>query len=175
MDLKPLFEPRTMAVFGVSSSNYRHPANEIFTKNLLRYPVKVYGVNPRGGTVNGQAIHRSISEIPEPIDLAVIAVRADFVPDVLSECIRAKTRSATVISGGVCGGRQAGPAAANRRDRAGGFVPLCRTQLSRDLRPLSCGHLLPAGRTHGEAHRRERILRKPERGHPRGPSDQVRR
>ena len=47
MNLKPLFEPRTMAVFGVSSSNYRHPANEIFTKNLLRYPVKVYGVNPR--------------------------------------------------------------------------------------------------------------------------------
>jgi len=38
MDLKPLFEPRTMAVFGVSASNYRHPANEIFNKNLLRYP-----------------------------------------------------------------------------------------------------------------------------------------
>jgi acetate---CoA ligase (ADP-forming) len=100
MDLKPLFEPRTMAVFGVSSSNYRHPANEIFTKNLLRYPVKVYGVNPRGGTMNGQPIHRSVSEIPEPIDLAVIAVRADFVPDVLSECILAKVRSATIISGG---------------------------------------------------------------------------
>jgi acetate---CoA ligase (ADP-forming) len=100
MDLNPLFEPRTMAVFGVSSTNYRHPANEIFTKNLLRYPVKVYGVNPRGGTINGQPIQRSISEIPEPIDLAVIAVRSDFVPDLLSECIRAKVRSATVISGG---------------------------------------------------------------------------
>ena len=56
MDLNPLFEPRTMAVLGVSSSNFRHPANEIFTKNLLRYPVKVYGVNPRGGTLNGQPI-----------------------------------------------------------------------------------------------------------------------
>lgn len=100
MDLKPLFEPRTMAVFGVSSSNYRHPANEIFTKNLLRYPVKVYGVNPRGGMMNGQPIHQSVAEIPEPIDLAVIAVRADFVPDLLSECIRAKVRSATIISGG---------------------------------------------------------------------------
>jgi acetate---CoA ligase (ADP-forming) len=100
MDLTPLFEPRTMAVFGVSSSNYRHPANEIFTKNLLRYPVKVYGVNPRGGTINGQPIYRSVAEIPERIDLAVIAVRADFVPDVLAECIRTKVRSATVISGG---------------------------------------------------------------------------
>lgn len=100
MDLKPLFEPRTMAVFGVSSSNYRHPANEIFNKNLLRYPVRVYGINPRGGTINGETIHRSIADVPEPVDLAVIAVRADFVPGVLSECIAAKACSAVVISGG---------------------------------------------------------------------------
>ncbi len=100
MDLKPLFEPRSMAVFGVSLSNDRHPANEIFNKNLLRYPVRVFGVNPRGGTINGQAIHRSIAEVPEPVDLAVIAVRADLVPAVLSECIGAKARSAVVISGG---------------------------------------------------------------------------
>ena len=38
--------------------------------------------------------------MPEPIDLAVIAVRADLVPEVLSECIGAKARSAVVISGG---------------------------------------------------------------------------
>jgi acyl-CoA synthetase (NDP forming) len=100
MDLKPLFEPRTMAVFGVSSSNYRHPANEIFNKNLIRYPVRVYGVNPRGGTINGQTIHTTVSDIPEPIDLAVIAVRADLVADVMAECVAAKVRSAVVISGG---------------------------------------------------------------------------
>ena len=100
MDLRPLFEPRSMAVFGVSLSNDRHPANEIFNKNLLRYPVRVYGVNPRGGTINSEAIHRSIAEVPEPVDLAVIAVRADLVPAVLSECIGAKARSAVVISGG---------------------------------------------------------------------------
>ncbi len=100
MDLKPLFEPRSMAVFGVSLSNDRHPANEIFNKNLLRYPVRVYGVNPRGGTINGEVIRRSIAEVPEPVDLAVIAVRADLVPDVLTECIGAKVRSAVIISGG---------------------------------------------------------------------------
>ena len=100
MDLKPLFEPQSMAVFGVSASNYRHPANEIFNKNLLRYPVRVYGINPRGGTINGQPIYRSIAEVPERIDLAVIAVRADFVPEVMTACIGAKARSAVVISGG---------------------------------------------------------------------------
>jgi acetyltransferase len=100
MDLKPLFEPRTMAVFGVSASNYRHPANEIFNKNLLRYPIGVYGINPRGGAINGQPIHRNVSEVPERIDMAVIAVRADIVPEVITECINAKVRSAVVVSGG---------------------------------------------------------------------------
>ncbi len=100
MDLKPLFEPRSMAVFGVSLSNDRHPANEIFNKNLLRYPVRVFGVNPRGGTINGEAIHTSVADVPEPVDLAVIAVRADLVPGVLSECIGAGARSAIVVSGG---------------------------------------------------------------------------
>ena len=100
MDLKPLFEPRTMAVFGVSSSNYRHPANEIFNKNLLRYPVRVYGINPRGGTINGQSIHKSIADVSEPVDLAVIAVRADLVLEVMVACIEAGVRSAVVISGG---------------------------------------------------------------------------
>lgn len=100
MDIKPLFEPRTMAVCGVSASNYRHPANEIFTKNLLRYPVKVYGVSPRGGAINDEPIYQSIAEIPERIDLAVIAVRADVVPGVLTACIEAGVRSAVIISGG---------------------------------------------------------------------------
>jgi acetyltransferase len=100
MDLKPLFAPKTMAVIGVSSSNYQHPANVIFTKNLHRYPVRVFAVNPRGGTINGQTIYKSISDISEKIDLAVIAVRAESVPDVLSECIKSHVCCAAIITGG---------------------------------------------------------------------------
>ena len=54
MDLKPLFEPKTMAVIGISSSNDRHPANVIFAKNHLRYPVEVYAVNPKGGKLHSE-------------------------------------------------------------------------------------------------------------------------
>ncbi len=100
MDLSVLFEPKTMAVVGVSSTNYQHPANVIFTKNNHRYPVRVFAVNPRGGTVGGMEIHPKVSDIPEKIDLAVIAVRAEAVPDVLADCAAAGVRSAAVISGG---------------------------------------------------------------------------
>jgi acetyltransferase len=41
-----------------------------------------------------------ISEIPEKVDLAVIAVRAEHVPDIVAGCIEAQVGGAAVISGG---------------------------------------------------------------------------
>jgi len=100
VNLQALFEPRTMAVIGVSLNNDRHPANVIYYKNNLRYPVKVFPVNPRGGVVQGERVFAQISEIPEKVDLAVIAVRAEHVPAILSDCIQGGVGAAAVISGG---------------------------------------------------------------------------
>jgi acyl-CoA synthetase (NDP forming) len=89
-----------MAVIGVSLKNSRHPANVIYNKNNLRYPVKVFPVNPRGGVLQGEKVFSSISEIDQRIDLAVIAARAEHCPDILSDCIQAGVGGAAVISGG---------------------------------------------------------------------------
>lgn len=107
MNLKPLFEPRTMAVIGVSASNDRHPANVIFIKNRNRYPLDVFAVNPRGGKLHENPVYVSVADIPQKIDLAVIATRADLVPEVMAQCISAGVKSAAVISGGFTeGGRR---------------------------------------------------------------------
>ncbi len=100
MDFKALFEPRTMAVVGLSLTNDAHPANVIFHKNYLRYPVKTYGVNPRGGMHRETRIFPRIADIPERIDLAVIAVRAELVPAVMEDCVKAGVGGAIIVSGG---------------------------------------------------------------------------
>ena len=100
MDFRSLFHLKTMAVIGVSLQNDQHPANVIFRKNHLRYPVKVYAVNPKGGVLQGERVFRTISDVPEKVDLAVIAVRADHVPEILSQCIESKVGGAAIISGG---------------------------------------------------------------------------
>ena len=100
MSFRKLFKPKTMAIIGVSLSNDRHPANVVYNKNQLRYPVKVFPVNPRGGSLQGETVFKNMSEIPEKIDLAVIAVRAEQVPDIVSDCIHAQASGAAVISGG---------------------------------------------------------------------------
>ena len=89
-----------MAVVGVSLSNDRNPANAVFQKLLLRYPVQVFAVNPKGGRLQRETVYRRLSDIPEKIDHVVIAVRAESVPAVVEDCIRAGAAGATIISGG---------------------------------------------------------------------------
>jgi acyl-CoA synthetase (NDP forming) len=100
MDLEPIFKAKTMAVIGVSSHNDSHPANVIYNKNHFRYPITVYPVNPKGGTIKREKLYRDISEVPEIIDIAVIAARANFVPEIMEKCIRNKVGGAVIISGG---------------------------------------------------------------------------
>jgi acetyltransferase len=99
-NFKPLFKPKKMAVVGVSLSNDRHPANVIFHKLLLRYPVDVFAVNPKGGKIQRETVFRRLSDIPQNIDHVVIAVRAAHVPAVIDDCIESKAGSATIVSGG---------------------------------------------------------------------------
>jgi acetyltransferase len=100
LNYQSLLNPESIAVIGVSMSNDRHPANVIYNKIHLRYPVKVYPVNPRGGMIKGDRVYEDISGIPQQIDLAVIAAKAEYVPDILENCIRNGVGGATIISGG---------------------------------------------------------------------------
>ena len=100
LNLKPIFEPNSLAVFGVSLNNESHPANAIFNKNRLHYPVKTYGINPSGGVLHEEKLYSRIADLPEKVDLAVIVVRSEHVPGVLKECIEAGVGGAVIASGG---------------------------------------------------------------------------
>lgn len=99
-DLASMFNARTVAVFGVSTTNPFHPANIIYNKNYYGYDCKVYAVNPKGGELERRRVYRSLAEIPEKVEMAVVAVKARVVPQVARECAEAGVRSMVVISGG---------------------------------------------------------------------------
>jgi len=100
MNLRDLFKPKTMAIIGVSLTNEKHPANVIYNKNNFRLQVKVFPVNDRGGIYQGEKVYASILDIPEKVDLAVIATRAEAVPKIMEDCIQGGIGGAVVISGG---------------------------------------------------------------------------
>ena len=98
-----LFYPRSVAVIGASHVPGK-VGNAIMRSITLRFSGKVYAVNVKGGEieVNGRKfkVYRSIKEVPDEVDVAVIAVPAKFVPNVIDECGEKGVKGAIVISAG---------------------------------------------------------------------------
>jgi len=99
-DLRPILEPQSVAVIGAS----RQPGTVGYAvlSNLLmgQYTGIVYPVNPKAKAICGVRTYPSVLEIPDPVDLAVIIVRAPLVPQVLEECGQKGVKGAIVISAG---------------------------------------------------------------------------
>jgi acetyltransferase len=98
--LAAFFSPRTVAVIGASEKAGSVGRNVLW--NLLSNPFggTVYPVNPKRGSVLGITSYASVSEVPDSVDLAVVATAAAQVPDVISECVAAGVLAAIVISAG---------------------------------------------------------------------------
>lgn len=99
-DLHSLFHPRGLAVVG-TSANPDKIGHQIL-KNIIdgRYAGEIYPIHPTLRDVLGKRAYPSVLDAPGDIDLAVIAVKASRVPDVVRECARKGVKSVIVISSG---------------------------------------------------------------------------
>lgn len=79
MDLEKLFNPASVAIVGASEEE--GTVGNVLAKNILTlgYQGKIYLVNPKHETILGQKCYKSLIEISEPVDLAVVAIPAKFV------------------------------------------------------------------------------------------------
>jgi acetyl coenzyme A synthetase (ADP forming)-like protein len=98
--LRPLFRPSSVAVVGAS----RNPASigyrilEALVMNRFQGPV--YPVNPQASVVGSIRAYPSVRELPEAVDLAVIAVPREAVLAVVDECAERGVRALVVITAG---------------------------------------------------------------------------
>ncbi len=98
--MKKLFNPSSVVVIGVSSDP-RNLGKEI-ARNLFefRYTGVIHFVGLDEGVLFGRKIHKSLDEIDEPIDLAIILTPARTVPDLLEKCGKKGITRAIIESGG---------------------------------------------------------------------------
>jgi acyl-CoA synthetase (NDP forming) len=94
------FNPKSVAVVGVSEN----PDNlgRIITKNLheFSYSGIIYLVGARGGTAFGRRVYKSMADIPDKVDLAVILVPSRFIPGILEECSQKGIQRVIIESAG---------------------------------------------------------------------------
>ncbi len=81
-DLNCLFRPASIAILGASEDFVKisgRPLKFLLDKG---YPGKIFPVNPKYERVAGLTCYPSVSAIPEPVDLVIVAVPAAAVPSI---------------------------------------------------------------------------------------------
>ncbi|MGY2727328.1 bifunctional acetate--CoA ligase family protein/GNAT family N-acetyltransferase [Thermostichus sp. OS-CIW-26] len=98
--LNPIFLPRSVAVVGATEREGSVGRTVLW--NLISHPFggTVYPVNPKRHQVLGIRAYERLSALPEPVDLAIIAIPAAGVPAVIQECVEAGVKGAIVLSAG---------------------------------------------------------------------------
>jgi acyl-CoA synthetase (NDP forming)/GNAT superfamily N-acetyltransferase len=99
--LRHLLAPASIAVIGVSRR-----ANAVGTQILSNikaggFAGRIYPVNPHTDEVAGVPCVRAIADLPDDVDLAIVAVPAAAVPDVAGQCGQRGVRSLVVVTSGL--------------------------------------------------------------------------
>jgi acetyltransferase len=112
--LERLFEPRSIAVVGVSEDTIR-PGSQC-VQALLRhgYAGHIYPVNPKYSSFHGLRCYPSVDAIESDVDVAVIGVPASGVLPVVEACAGKRVPFAVVLSGGF---RESGAEGIARQER----------------------------------------------------------
>jgi acyl-CoA synthetase (NDP forming) len=98
--LRPLLEPRSVAIVGASSS--ANKAGYALMHNIVAagFDGEVYPINPRAGEILGRTAYGSVAAVPAPIDLAFIVLTREGVLPAIRDCANAGVRAVCIVTAG---------------------------------------------------------------------------
>jgi len=103
VDLKgvwKLFYPKSIAFVG-ASANISKWGHLMFSGVVAgKYQGEIYLVNSQGGEIAGRKVYKSVTEIPDPVDLAVVTVPADKVLSLFPDFEKKAIKNILLISSG---------------------------------------------------------------------------
>ncbi len=99
-DLTPLFHPNSVAIVG--ASNKPDKIGNVIVRNVIDcgFAGKIYPINPKESQIAGLPCYRSLVEVPDKIDLAIITVPAKACLDVMEDCGKTGIKHVIVITAG---------------------------------------------------------------------------
>jgi len=94
------FNPRSVAIIG--ASRRQETVGQLIVRNLVNgdFTGRVYVVNPNTSAVSGMPAYKSVAEIPDEVDVAIVAVPAEAVQEVVLDCAAKGVHGLVVISSG---------------------------------------------------------------------------
>jgi acetyltransferase len=104
--LDKVFKPRSIAVVGASEEPGK--VGTLALSNLVQgeFPGPIYPVSLRRDSVQGIRAYRSVSELPQPADLAILCTPAETIPPLVAQCGEAGIMGLIILTAGF---REIGP------------------------------------------------------------------
>lgn len=98
--INKFFNPRSIAVIGASRSKKK--VGGIILNNLLKvkYPAEIYPVNPNASTIMDLETYDTILDVPDIVDVAIVAVPSVFVYEIIEECGIKGVKNIIIVSAG---------------------------------------------------------------------------
>jgi acetyl-CoA synthetase (ADP-forming) len=98
--MEAIFNPRSVAVVGASDNPGKLGFHVMKSLTQGRYPGKIYPVNPGKNEILGIKTYPSLRQVPDAIDLSIIALPSEQVPSVIKECSEKNVKGIVLITAG---------------------------------------------------------------------------
>ena len=98
--LYAIVNPKSIVMFGASNKYTAMGTSVLSSLQGLGFEGPIYPVHPREETVLGLPVYRSVEELPETPDLAIIVLPTPIVIETLEACGKRGIRHAIVVSAG---------------------------------------------------------------------------
>jgi acyl-CoA synthetase (NDP forming) len=112
--LDALFHPRAVAVIGASDDGTKHGYIVLNNIRDTGFTGGVYGISRRLTQVNGIPCFPTLADVPEPVDVAFLAIPAEAAVQAVRDCARAGLKAVIVGSAGYAESLDAGGAERQR-------------------------------------------------------------
>src|SRR5210317_1606956 len=100
MSLERILNAESVAIVGASKDETKRGYQTIRTLLDEKYEGGIYPVNPKETTILGLRCYPSVSAIPEPVDIALIATPAHTIASVLQDCGKKGVHGAVILANG---------------------------------------------------------------------------
>lgn len=98
--MQKFFEAQSVAMIGAPRKTGQGAYNGVEMMLRYGYTGRLYPINPKADLICGLKVYRSVTEVPETAELAIISVGRDHVIDAFKQCIQSGIQRVIIISQG---------------------------------------------------------------------------
>lgn len=99
-DISFFFNPKTLAIIGASPAPGKLSHSIIHSLKEIGFSGDIYPINPKYQEIDGMKCYKSVADVKEDVDIAIVCVPASAVLNAMADAVNKKVKGAIIVSAG---------------------------------------------------------------------------